>query len=292
MGGSIFDYFWGTTKFQRLDDLRVSGDLDVTGTITCAVLSPDATTASNKLSHDLEVEDGTDIVAAAGASIFDYCLSTAIFKTSTGKNTIGGDVDVASGKDIVSLGGDAKFDFSAASGAFKTPTGAHTIGGAVTFAANKGIAYTSGTGAADFSNGSGIFKTTTGAVTIGPGEIGLSGNVTISSAKKLTAGLIVNRTLSKTADYTVSDTDPDIVLVGSLGASATITLPTAADNAGRIIRVVVSGDPGAFDVIIEGEGAETINGALNKTNSDQYSVIDVICNGTGWVIVNSIGTWT
>lgn len=37
---------------------------------------------------------------------------------------------------------------------------------------------------------------------------------------------------------------------------------------------------------------ETINGATTKTNSDQYSYLTVLCNGTGWNIVGSSGTWT
>jgi len=67
---------------------------------------------------------------------------------------------------------------------------------------------------------------------------------------------------------------------------------SVTDNTGRIITIVIDGDPGAFNVIIDGENSETINGATTKTNSDQYSYLTVLCNGTGWNIVGSSGTWT
>ncbi len=105
-------------------------------------------------------------------------------------------------------------------------------------------------------------------------------------------GPIKKKSLSKTADYTITDTDPDLIFVGALSAHATITLPTAADNAGRKIIVILAGDPGAYNVVVDGEGSETINGATTKTNSDQYSMLEVTCNGTAWFITNSMGTWT
>ena len=98
--------------------------------------------------------------------------------------------------------------------------------------------------------------------------------------------------LMKTASYTVLDDDPDLILIGALSAHATITLPTAADNSGRTITVLLAGDPGAYNVIVDGEGSETINGAATKTNSDQYSMLKVTSNGTAWFISGSIGTWT
>jgi hypothetical protein len=107
-----------------------------------------------------------------------------------------------------------------------------------------------------------------------------------------TLGPVLQRTLTKTASYTVLDSDPDVIFVGDLSAHATITLPTAADNTGRTITVIVSGDPGSYNVVVDGEGTETINGATTKTNSDQYSVLEVTCNGTAWFIRNSIGTWS
>lgn len=113
----------------------------------------------------------------------------------------------------------------------------------------------------------------------------------ISCASLTTSGPVKQSILSKTANYTITDTDPDIVVVGVISADATITLPTAADNTGRIITVIIDGKPGGHNVVVDGEGAETINGAATKTNWVIYSYLRLLCNGTGWNIIGSAGTW-
>ena len=117
---------------------------------------------------------------------------------------------------------------------------------------------------------------------------------TLAGAGLSLTGPVKQSILSKTANYTIADDDPDIVVIGAITALAhtTIILPTAADNVGRIITVVIDGDPGAKNVIVDGEGAETINGAATKTNSDRYSYLRLLCNGTGWNIIGSAGTWS
>jgi len=203
MGARILERFFGKTKLDKV----LIGDGEVTGTLKCAVLSPDANTPSNVLSHDLGVGAGIDITAVAGAENLDYSLPT---------------------------------------GTFDSPSGANT----------------------------------------------LHGDVTVTAGKKVTKGVTIERSLTKTADYTIQDTDPDLIFIGALSASATILLPNAADNSGRTITMILAGDPGIYDVVLDGEGSEKINGATTKTNSDQYSMIKVTCNGTGWFIVASAGTWT
>lgn len=230
----IFETFWGKTKIQILralrcevvNDLTVGGDAEVAGkisadsgaitdglivggTLECDTIVPSIT----ELSHDLTVTSGASVTATADAGAFDYSLSTAEFKTSTGTNALGGNTTI-------------------------------------------------------------------------------DGDTTIADGKKLTKGTTLERSLTKTADYIITDTDPDLVFVGTLGANATITLPTAADNVGRTITVVLAGDPGSYNVVLDGEGSEAINGVATKTNSDQYSMIKVTSNGTGWVIAGSEGTWT
>jgi len=203
MAAIPLERFFGKTKFDKVE----IGDGEVTGTLKCAVLSPDANTPSNVLSHDLNVGAGYDIIANAGEDNLDYALST---------------------------------------GTFDSPSGANT----------------------------------------------LHGNVTVTAGKKVTKGATIERSLTKTAGYTITDTDPDLIFIGAILAHSTIVLPTAADNAGRTITVIIVEDPGTYNVVLDGEGAETINGAATKTNSDIYSMLKVTCNGTGWFIVASAGTWT
>ena len=121
---------------------------------------------------------------------------------------------------------------------------------------------------------------------------GLDLPVGLLTPKISLTGPVKQSVLSKTANYTITDTDPDIVVVGVISAHATITLPTAADNTGRIITVIIDGEPGAYNVVVDGEGAETINGAATKTNSVIYSYLRLLCNGVGWDIIGSGGTWT
>jgi hypothetical protein len=179
---------------------------------------------------------------------------------------------------------DAYLWFNSATGYLELH-GVQTVLGGLTLAAGDDITCGAGDTKVDLSLGTGEFKTPSGAHT-------LNGDVTVLSGKKLTKGVTLERSLSKTAGYTITDTDPDLIFIGALSAHATFVLPTAADNAGRTLKFVVAGDPGAYNVVIDGEGSETINGATTKTNSDQYSILEVTCNGTAWCITGSIGTWT
>ncbi len=120
---------------------------------------------------------------------------------------------------------------------------------------------------------------------------GLDLPVGLLTPKISLTGPVKQAILSKTASYTITDTDPDIVVIGVISAHATITLPTAADNIGRIITVVIDGEPGAYNVVVDGEGEEKINGAATKTNSVIYSYLRLLCNGVGWDIIGSGGTW-
>lgn len=120
---------------------------------------------------------------------------------------------------------------------------------------------------------------------------GLDLPVGLLTPKISLTGPVRQAILRKTGSYTITDTDPDIVVMGVISAHATITLPTAADNVGRIITVIIDGEPAAYNVIVDGEGAETINGATTKTNWVIYSYLRLLCNGTGWDIVGSGGTW-
>jgi hypothetical protein len=91
-------------------------------------------------------------------------------------------------------------------------------------------------------------------------------------------------TAAKSADYTVTDTDMIKVVLMTTGASdRTVTLPTAADNPGRVL-VCKKVDSGAGKLIIDGEGSETIDGALTNTIASQYGYIKIVCDGTNWHI--------
>lgn len=99
-------------------------------------------------------------------------------------------------------------------------------------------------------------------------------------------GTVFLTVTDKSADYTILDNDGYHTFLMTTGASnRTITLPTALDNAGRIIKFKKI-DSGAGALIIDGEGAETIEDAPTVTLSNRYDAIQVTCNGVEWFITS------
>ena len=89
--------------------------------------------------------------------------------------------------------------------------------------------------------------------------------------------------LSKSADYTITDSDPDIIEITTGVTDRTITLPTLADNTGRKIKIIKV-DSGIGKVIIDGEGAETIDGNTDIELYQQYDNSTIICGVAFWNI--------
>ena len=230
----IFETFWGKTKIQILralrcevvNDLTVGGDAEVAGkisadsgaitdglivggTLECDTIVPSIT----ELSHDLTVTDAAKITATADAGAFDYSLSTAEFKTSTGTNALGGNTTI-------------------------------------------------------------------------------DGDTTIADGKKLTKGATLERSLTKTADYVITDTDPDLVFVKDPANNVIITLPTVIGNTGRTITVALTSNTSSKSVALAGSGSDVIYPDSSPSSSVAYSAIKVTCDGTGWVITGSSGTWS
>jgi hypothetical protein len=90
-----------------------------------------------------------------------------------------------------------------------------------------------------------------------------------------------------TAAYTFTDTDGvEFLLVTTAATAMTMTLPTAADNTGRVITIRKV-DTGAGKITVDGEGAETIDG--NATVGIWYvsNFLTLLCTGTGWIIVGA-----
>ncbi|KKM94588.1 hypothetical protein LCGC14_1196870, partial [marine sediment metagenome] len=88
------------------------------------------------------------------------------------------------------------------------------------------------------------------------------------------------------ANYIVLDGDGYKVVLVTTGASdRTITLPTASANKRRQLTVIKA-DSGAGKVIIDGEGAETINGATTENLVSQYDYLKVVCDGSNWLVLD------
>ena len=90
------------------------------------------------------------------------------------------------------------------------------------------------------------------------------------------------------ANYTVLTADGYHTVLVSTGASTrTITLPAAANNAGRTLYIVKT-DNGAGFVTIDGNASETIDGVTTQTIYYQYGTAQIVCDGSAWYTVQPI----
>ena len=93
------------------------------------------------------------------------------------------------------------------------------------------------------------------------------------------------RTTSAAGVYTVLITDFIVAKTGITGGGDTVTLPTvAAAGAGRIFIIKdEAGTAGTNNITVDGNGAETIDGAANVTISANYGSVNLYCTGTSWM---------
>lgn len=88
------------------------------------------------------------------------------------------------------------------------------------------------------------------------------------------------------ADYPITTTDGyETILVTTGASNRTVTLPLAADNDGRKITIKKV-DSGVGTLILDGNGAETIDGATTYTLTSRNQQLTVVCNGTSWSIIS------
>src|SRR5688572_24712408 len=76
---------------------------------------------------------------------------------------------------------------------------------------------------------------------------------------------------AKSADYTVLDTDRiRTILMTTSTTNRTVTPPTLADNLNRVITIKKMDNTATGNVIIDGEGSETIDGTTTFTLYCKY----------------------
>lgn len=88
---------------------------------------------------------------------------------------------------------------------------------------------------------------------------------------------------TETANYTVQAAD-EIILGDATSGAITISLPTAAAAANRILRVKKI-DSSVNIVKVDPDGAETIDGAADFDLTAQHEVIEFGSDGTDWWIL-------
>lgn len=101
------------------------------------------------------------------------------------------------------------------------------------------------------------------------------------SALEFTSAVVAAISL-KTANYTATTADHTI-LVNPTSSDATITLPAATTAQGLIL--VIKSLSNTYNVIIDGNASETIDGATTQTISVQYEALTIQCDGSNWHII-------
>ncbi len=89
--------------------------------------------------------------------------------------------------------------------------------------------------------------------------------------------------VSATAAYTLLD-DINVIKADTTAAAFTITLPKAAPHAGRLVYIKRI-NAGANVLTIDGDGAETIDGAATATLTAQWESKTIVSDGVGWLVV-------
>jgi len=93
-----------------------------------------------------------------------------------------------------------------------------------------------------------------------------------------------SRKLSSVSGDTILDITHSTVLVDASGGAVTITLPTASGITGRIYTIKKT-DSSANTVTVDGDGAETIDGAATHILRRQYNRVTVQSDSSNWMII-------
>ncbi len=88
---------------------------------------------------------------------------------------------------------------------------------------------------------------------------------------------------SKTLDANLTLLE-NVILNDATAGDITLTLPLASTASGKIYNIKKT-DASANNVIIDGNGAETIDGAATLSTNTQYESFTVVCDGAAWFII-------
>lgn len=92
---------------------------------------------------------------------------------------------------------------------------------------------------------------------------------------------------TKSAVATLRKDEQGVIFVNSSGGAFTLTLPPANQMGLGSWFWFVKTDVSVNAITLDGNGAETINGALTNVQLDaQYDFMIIICDGSNWFIAN------
>jgi len=90
--------------------------------------------------------------------------------------------------------------------------------------------------------------------------------------------------VTKTINYAIQPSD-GVLLGDSTAGDFIFTLPPAAANAGK--KYIISKINSANKVVIDGNGAELVDGRVSIDLNRQYQAVELISDGAGWSIISS-----
>ena len=113
-----------------------------------------------------------------------------------------------------------------------------------------------------------------------------AGTTRLDGTVNMGGGVIHKRTASAAGAYTILVTDYIIGKTGITGGGDTLTLPAIAGvTTGQTFIIKDErGGAGTDNITIDGNGAETIDGAATAVLSTNYGAVNVYYNGTEWSI--------
>lgn len=91
------------------------------------------------------------------------------------------------------------------------------------------------------------------------------------------------RVVSVSATYTAK-IDDCLILADATSGAVTVTLPSAINSAGAVLRVKRL-NSGANSVTISGALGQTIDGAASKSLAAQYDKLVLVSNGANWFVL-------
>jgi len=106
-----------------------------------------------------------------------------------------------------------------------------------------------------------------------------TGSIPTLTSTQFTTQSFSALTTAKTANYTTAFND---YFIDCTSGTFTVTLQAAASYQGRVLIIKNSG---AGTITVDGNGAETIDGAATYSLAVQYATVQIMSDGTNWKII-------
>jgi hypothetical protein len=119
-------------------------------------------------------------------------------------------------------------------------------------------------------------------LTAGNSDLFVGGKAEIDGETFMDGNTSISVATTTSASYTAAAAT--VILANANSAAITVNLPAASGKTGRIYTIKKT-DASANTVTVDGNAAETIDGATTKVLTTQYEVVRIVCDGTNWHII-------